>query len=101
MSILENLGRLIKESAEPKIRGVSKEDAEMYIDLIGRDDGYGWNRFKAEVLYEKMKSNHGSEIDMETLSLVAKFNYPDNAINYLPILLIFSFFFGMLGIVVF
>lgn len=99
MNNFEKLGKAIKDIAEPRIPGVTKEQTEKLISLIGTEDGYGWKQYQAQVVLKQIENNARGPINIETLEKMARYNYPDNALDYVPALCIFAFFFVMLAVV--
>lgn len=104
MFSLSELGKAINEIVEPKIHThsgipITKVEAQRYINYLENEDGYGWNKYQAKLLYAEFEKRAVEPISIEKLYEMAKYNYPKNPMSYLPIILIFYFFFGMLAFV--
>lgn len=101
MNKSEILGKAIKDFAEPKMPGITKQQARQLIDLVGINDGYGWKQYQFKILSEEMKKKAGNNFDLETLESMARYNYPDDAKEYIPALSVFGLFFLILAVVLF
>ncbi len=92
----KELAQIVKDFAEPKIKWVSKEKAQQVIDLLNSKND--WKYYPGLLLLEEVKKSTSSKVDVETLEQMARLNYPDNAWDYLPAVLIFLFWFVMLTV---